>query len=121
MNYDLSAFDCKHPGTIDNGRVIVVNGSTLFSGAAEYHCLPQFERIGPFLRKCLDTGLWSGEEPKCESEWISPDLRLGGKGGGTEGIVTIKLHDSGYEMLTITCDYTHDEWNYYPIMTTDKK
>lgn len=62
------AFDCKHPGSIDNGRVIVVNGSTLFGGAAEYHCLPQFERVGPFLRKCLDTGAWSGEEPRCESK-----------------------------------------------------
>lgn len=43
-----------------------MNGSTLFGGAAEYHCLPQFERVGPFLRKCLDTGLWSGDEPRCE-------------------------------------------------------
>lgn len=60
------AVDCKHPGPIENGRVIVVNGSTTYRGAAEYHCLPQYERIGIFLRKCLDTGYWSGEEPKCE-------------------------------------------------------
>ncbi|KAG7211173.1 hypothetical protein KM043_010494 [Ampulex compressa] len=58
--------DCKHPGSIENGRVIVVNGSTIYGGTAEYHCLPQYERNGPFLRKCLDTGSWSGEEPKCE-------------------------------------------------------
>ncbi|XP_015517072.1 sushi, von Willebrand factor type A, EGF and pentraxin domain-containing protein 1 isoform X1 [Neodiprion lecontei] len=60
------AVDCKYPGQIENGRVIVVNGSTVYGGAAEYHCLPQFERVGPFLRKCLDTGLWSGQEPTCE-------------------------------------------------------
>jgi len=60
------AIDCKHPGPIENGRVIVVNGSTTYGGAAEYHCLPQYERIGIFLRKCLDTGYWSSEEPKCE-------------------------------------------------------
>ncbi|XP_044588526.1 sushi, von Willebrand factor type A, EGF and pentraxin domain-containing protein 1 isoform X2 [Cotesia glomerata] len=60
------AMDCKHPGSIENGRIIVVNGSTLYGGAAEYHCLPLFERVGPFLRKCLDTGIWSGEEPRCE-------------------------------------------------------
>uniref|UniRef100_A0ABD2WSD8 Sushi, von Willebrand factor type A, EGF and pentraxin domain-containing protein 1 n=1 Tax=Trichogramma kaykai TaxID=54128 RepID=A0ABD2WSD8_9HYME len=59
------AVDCKHPPLIENGRVIVVNGTTTFGGAAEYHCLPQFERSGLFLRKCLDTGSWSGEEPKC--------------------------------------------------------
>ncbi|XP_057333972.1 sushi, von Willebrand factor type A, EGF and pentraxin domain-containing protein 1 isoform X2 [Microplitis mediator] len=58
--------DCKQPRAIENGRVIIVNSSTLYGGAAEYHCLPLFERVGPFLRKCLDTGLWSGEEPRCE-------------------------------------------------------
>ncbi|XP_029668396.1 sushi, von Willebrand factor type A, EGF and pentraxin domain-containing protein 1 [Formica exsecta] len=58
--------DCKHPGPIENGRVIIVNGSTTYGGAAEYHCLPQYERVGIFLRKCLDTGFWSGEEPKCQ-------------------------------------------------------
>ncbi|CAD1479335.1 unnamed protein product, partial [Heterotrigona itama] len=58
--------DCKHPEAIENGRVIVVNGTTTYGGTAEYHCLPQYERVGPFLRKCLDTGSWSGEEPKCE-------------------------------------------------------
>ena len=48
------------------GRVIVVNGSTTYGRAAKYHCLPQYERIGIFLRKCLDTGYWTDEEPKCE-------------------------------------------------------
>lgn len=69
--FDFSAVDCKHPPTIDNGRVIVVNGTTTYGGAAEYHCLPQFERSGLFLRKCLDTGLWSGEEPKCIGNYVS--------------------------------------------------
>lgn len=63
------AVDCKHPQSIDNGRVIVVNGTTTYGGASEYHCLPQFERVGPFLRKCLDSGMWSGEEPRCEGEF----------------------------------------------------
>ncbi|KAJ2954182.1 hypothetical protein O0L34_g2416 [Tuta absoluta] len=57
--------DCRSPGTIDNGRVIVSNG-TLFGSSVEYHCLPQFQRQGPFLRKCQDDGKWSGEEPSCE-------------------------------------------------------
>lgn len=60
------AVDCKHPGTIENGRVIVMNGTTTYNSAVEYHCVPQFERIGPYLRKCTEDGTWSGEEPRCE-------------------------------------------------------
>jgi hypothetical protein len=63
----VSAVDCKHPGTIENGRVIVMNGTT-YNSAIEYHCIPNYERIGPYLRKCMDNGDWSGEEPRCESE-----------------------------------------------------
>ncbi|XP_063986412.1 sushi, von Willebrand factor type A, EGF and pentraxin domain-containing protein 1 [Diachasmimorpha longicaudata] len=87
------AFDCKHPGPIDNGRVIVVNGSTLFSGAAEYHCLPQYERIGPFLRKCLETGMWSGEEPKCEmiSNEVAEQQGVGTSVGIGAGVIIIIL------------------------------
>ena len=61
--------DCGHPGSIENGRVIVVNQSTIYQGVAEYHCIPQFERIGPYLRKCLEGGLWSGEEPRCQCKF----------------------------------------------------
>lgn len=43
-----------------------MNGTTYNSGI-EYHCVPQFERIGPYLRKCLETGEWSGEQPICQS------------------------------------------------------
>ncbi|XP_029047436.1 E-selectin isoform X3 [Osmia bicornis bicornis] len=72
--------DCKHPGSIENGRVIVVNGTTIYGGTAEYHCLPQYERVGPFLRKCLDTGSWSGDEPKCE---LMPNEVAEAQGVGT--------------------------------------
>ncbi|XP_026500881.2 sushi, von Willebrand factor type A, EGF and pentraxin domain-containing protein 1 [Vanessa tameamea] len=58
--------DCKSPGTIENGRIIISNTSTLFGSSIEYHCLPQYQRVGPFLRKCLDDGKWSGEDPRCE-------------------------------------------------------
>ncbi|XP_058805446.1 sushi, von Willebrand factor type A, EGF and pentraxin domain-containing protein 1 isoform X1 [Phymastichus coffea] len=74
------AVDCKHPPPIDNGRVIVVNGTTTYGGAAEYHCLPQFDRVGLFLRKCLDSGLWSGEEPRCQE---SPNEIAEAQGVGT--------------------------------------
>lgn len=61
-----SAIDCKSPKPIENGRVIIANSSTLFGSSIEYHCLPQFQRVGPFLRKCMDDGAWSGAEPSCE-------------------------------------------------------
>ncbi|XP_008192271.2 sushi, von Willebrand factor type A, EGF and pentraxin domain-containing protein 1 [Tribolium castaneum] len=60
-----TAVDCKHPGTIENGRVIVMNGTT-YNAAIEYHCVPNFERVGPYLRKCMENGEWSGEVPRCE-------------------------------------------------------
>lgn len=58
--------DCSHPGSIDNGRVIIMNQTTTYNSAVEYHCVPQFQRIGPYLRKCMEDGLWSGDEPRCE-------------------------------------------------------
>lgn len=58
--------DCLHPGPIENGRVIVMNQSTTYNSAVEYHCIPHYQRIGPYLRKCMEDGQWSGEEPRCE-------------------------------------------------------
>lgn len=58
--------DCDRPNLIENGRVIVVNDSTIYGGSVEYHCIPNFMRIGPYLRKCMDDSKWSGEEPRCE-------------------------------------------------------
>lgn len=65
MRIRFSAIDCKMPGKIKNGRVIVMNGTT-YNSAIEYHCVPQYVRIGPYLRKCMDNSEWSGEEPRCE-------------------------------------------------------
>lgn len=58
--------DCSRPSPIENGRVIVVNESTIYGGSAEYHCVPNYNRIGPYLRKCLEDGKWSGAEVRCE-------------------------------------------------------
>lgn len=63
---DCNYVDCKHPGPIENGRVIVMNQTTTYNSAVEYHCVPHYERIGPYLRKCMEDGSWSGEEPRCE-------------------------------------------------------
>lgn len=66
----VSAVDCGRPNEIENGRVIVVNDTTLYGGSAEYHCIPKYQRIGQFLRKCMEDGKWSGDEPRCESKNI---------------------------------------------------
>ncbi|XP_075158690.1 CUB and Sushi multiple domains furrowed [Haematobia irritans] len=58
--------DCGRPLAIENGRVIVVNETTIYGGSAEYHCVPGFNRIGQYLRKCTEDGTWSGDEPRCE-------------------------------------------------------
>lgn len=49
--------------------MIIVNDVTTYGGSAEYHCIPSYNRIGPYLRKCMDDGKWSGDEPRCEREW----------------------------------------------------
>lgn len=72
--------DCGRPNPIENGRTIIVNDSTLYGGSIEYHCVPNFIRIGPYLRKCMDDGKWSGEEPRCE---LSATEAQDGAGLGT--------------------------------------
>lgn len=71
--------DCKHPGPIENGRVIIMNDTTTYNSAAEYHCVPHFQRMGPYMRKCLDDAQWSGEQPYCQliSAAISDTRTLG--------------------------------------------
>lgn len=44
----------------------MVNETTIYGGSAEYHCIPGFNRIGQYLRKCTEDGTWSGDEPRCE-------------------------------------------------------
>jgi len=73
--------------------VIVVNGSTVYGSAVEYHCVPQYQRIGPYLRKCLEDGQWSGEEPRCEiaSTAANESQSLGLAIGIGSGIVVFLL------------------------------
>ncbi|CAH2008239.1 unnamed protein product [Acanthoscelides obtectus] len=57
--------NCSYPKDIENGRIIVINGTT-YNSAIEYHCIPNFVREGPYLRKCMENGEWSGDEPACK-------------------------------------------------------
>lgn len=62
----ITAIICGYPSSIENGRVIVINETVSYNSIVEYHCIPRYERVGPFIRKCTETGKWSGNEPKCE-------------------------------------------------------
>ena len=57
--------DCSQPEEVENGRVFLVNGTTVFASVAEYHCLPGFQRSGHFSRKCGADGRWAGPIPLC--------------------------------------------------------
>ncbi|KAG8224127.1 hypothetical protein J437_LFUL001821, partial [Ladona fulva] len=64
--------DCQHPGLIEDGRVIVMNGTTTYGSLVEYHCVPKYERIGTYLRRCMENGQWSGEAPQCQLAVSAP-------------------------------------------------
>lgn len=73
QNHDslsTGSIECKPPAPIENGRVIIMNQTTTYNSAVEYHCVPQYQRIGLYLRKCTEHGDWSGEEPKCERKYF---------------------------------------------------
>lgn len=69
-----------------------MNG-TIYNSAIEYHCVPQYERIGPYLRKCLESGDWSGEEPRCEIATGEPQepSNMGTSIGISAGVVLFLL------------------------------
>lgn len=65
----ITAIICGYPSSIENGRIIVINETVSYNSIVEYHCLPRYELVGPFIRKCTETGKWSGNEPKCECKF----------------------------------------------------
>ena len=70
--------NCGQPHNVDKGRVFLANGTTRIGDIAEYHCLPGYDRTGPFTRTCLLDGYWSGVEPSCQRPRhpLTPDLTI---------------------------------------------
>lgn len=62
----LTAVECPLPEDIEFGRVVLVNSSRIYGASAEHHCAPGRRREGPYLRRCLEDGSWSGTIPRCE-------------------------------------------------------
>ena len=47
-----------------------MNGNE-FQDVATYTCSESFSLIGPANRTCQANGEWSGEEPSCQSKFVS--------------------------------------------------
>ena len=59
------ALPCPKLDDVDNGMVTIEDyhvGST-----ATYRCAQGYRRVGPRVRRCLPTALWSGNTPVCVS------------------------------------------------------
>ncbi|XP_043212550.1 CUB and sushi domain-containing protein 3-like [Amphibalanus amphitrite] len=71
--------DCGPLNAVENGRVYQVNQSTAYDSVVEYHCFPKYLRHGPFTRRCLADGSWSGPDTQCllMNETVSAGLDAG--------------------------------------------
>ncbi|XP_074034332.1 CUB and Sushi multiple domains furrowed [Leptinotarsa decemlineata] len=94
--------DCGHPDSIENGRIIIENG-TIYNSAVEYHCIPNFVRTGPYLRKCMENGEWSGEKPMCKVATEEPQYssNMGTSIGIGAGVVVFLLFILGMIYLKL--------------------
>ena len=51
-----------------SGTVIHANNSV--GSIAEYSCIRGYNLSGDSTRTCMDTGMWSGNEPICERKYL---------------------------------------------------
>lgn len=72
-----------------------MNETTTYNSAVEYHCIPHYERVGPYLRKCMEDGQWSGEEPTCQCKSFK-------KIGYYDFLINADYHISNYFLFTVS-------------------
>uniref|UniRef100_A0A147BFW2 Putative eel-fucolectin tachylectin-4 pentaxrin-1 domain protein n=1 Tax=Ixodes ricinus TaxID=34613 RepID=A0A147BFW2_IXORI len=71
--------DCGEPRPLDDGEVLLVNGTSTFLSVVKYSCHDNFTLSGVDTRSCLETGLWSDVEPSCDMiSCGEPEIPLGG-------------------------------------------
>lgn len=58
--------DCGAPPNIDNGRTILLNGTTTVESLVEYNCENDYWMNGQRIQKCTREGKWSSDAPSCE-------------------------------------------------------
>ena len=59
----LALPNCGDPGTPNNAIVISTNNWA--GGYVWYYCKPGYIMLGPAIRMCLSSGIWSGQLPSC--------------------------------------------------------
>ena len=57
-------------GMLNNGREVLIEGTTTFGSRVEFICDAGFTREGNQFRECLVDGSWSGNAPTCEGMYI---------------------------------------------------
>ena len=65
--YHMLAVDCPDLEPPGNGEVRL--SGRLIGDSAMYECSDGFELIGSVIRTCLQTGVWSGNEPECSGKY----------------------------------------------------
>ena len=68
--FDLVLPNCGDPGRPNN--TAVMNTNHWAGGYVWYFCHPGYTMsTGPAIRRCLSSGQWSGNEPTCESCFLT--------------------------------------------------
>ena len=57
--------DCGPLGVPEHGHV-EYSSNTTFGTIANYSCASPYAVVGDTQRECLDTGIWSNSDPRCE-------------------------------------------------------
>ena len=71
----FAAIDCGNLTDPLQGFVSI--NETSFGSAANYTCLDGYELNGNMSRVCLDSGVWSGNDPTCDRKplmYILPSM-----------------------------------------------
>lgn len=69
--------DCGYPEKIDNGTVVLIQGTTTYGSVAEYSCKsPSSHLVGPSSRVCERDGKWSEEIPVCAESIPSAERQI---------------------------------------------
>lgn len=67
FHYLLLVIDCRLPLDVNNGFYKLTNKTTYFGSTVTYECNRNYNLIGNKTRTCTEFGVWSGQDPSCES------------------------------------------------------
>ncbi|XP_076319115.1 P-selectin-like isoform X1 [Tachypleus tridentatus] len=70
--------DCGKPNSLSNGDLVLLSQTTTYLSKVHYSCHQNFSLVGDKERTCLDTRLWSGQDPVCKViDCGEPDIHPG--------------------------------------------